>query len=277
MRLLMENYECIELPESPFNENGTWFFSFYDWEIENGNCWLELVESLTATFGLQLNKGTGNSESVNSHGNYKRVRKRLASILENKDEFYSLVIRAGESSSDCGFEAYISESGFTGRKAGIALTSKYSDASSFENSILKLLANKFVFSYGAITKFNTSFSPESYLAGIGDFSTEYTFMERHEYTKRLTRWRDRITSDNTLLKQGYFREICPINYVNKNNLNVFTKVGVSDTDINQYLSITALDDFSDMSRLTVDRDRLRDVRMAMEPSGFILSSPQKLV
>lgn len=253
----------------------------YDWENQLGIELLNVIEKIFLNFGLVPYEGSGSLADKRSHGRYNRVRKKLATFLEetsDETEFRDIRILSDN--------IYDIEEPFCPSKLGVVWSSgtrknkaaciyvredAIPDSKSFIQYIERnvfTLTGRF---YGGVWSFPTAFGPESYLSAIMASSKRLDGKSNHEYKQRITKWRDN-TRKGLWPRLGYFREIYPINYITINHINslFLGKPLSSFMEVNGELK--KCDFNNDMYRWDIPENNLDHVRNALEDSGLVLSS-----
>ena len=126
--------------------------------------------------------------------------------------------------------------------------------------------------YGGCWDFPLSYGAGGYVATLVTVPRGVGVMANEEYGARLNRWRDNIWHKKLRARQGYFREVYPINFLVENHLNA----SFQGAPLSKFMEATGTlrrCEFSEeMFRWDVSESNLGEVRMALEPSGLVLSS-----
>jgi len=256
---------------------------FYDWEISLCPKWLELAAEVFAEFGQTIFEGTGNLGSEHSHGRYGRVLKRLAGFLGSVERgvasnfdirVWSQPYVETDAFFPCDVEMVWSVHA-SGRKAGmIAVREKLVENG---DALIKRVGRSLFHSTGVVYAnafdFPAVFGPDAYLASVGTIPSGMSTRINEKYSTRITQWRDNRWK-GLLSSQGYLREVYPINFVFDAHLNIpFQERPLSD--YMKRVGNLNVSEYNDkMYRWSVPTEIIERVRLDLESSGIVLSSPQ---
>lgn len=257
-------------------------FMFYDFENPIGTEWLDVANEIFLEFGQVIAEGTGNLEKQHTHGNFNRVQKRIRGFLESVQNGINVNFDIRIQS-----RSYIESEAFfpvdiqmvlsqdrEGRKKG-AINVRETLVKSYDSLIDKVAAKIFRLAgpmYANAFDFPTVFGPAAYLASLGTILSGMSVIANDIYCDRITAWRDR-RSDGMLSNQGYLREVYPVNFV----LDAHLKILFQNRPFEEYMKkvgILKISEYSDkIFRWNVPEEKLDAVRLELESSGLILSSP----
>lgn len=253
----------------------------YDWDKEITAEWLDFVETLFASFHRSATLVTANREEKKSHGDYRRIKKRLLGFLSDiqPDTRFDARIRseAGAFSNEAFFpaelEVVFAQSVNGAKQASIHIRDHVIESlDAFVEHLeyrLMELCGPF---YGGAWKFPAAYGPASYLASVGTVQKGQHFKINADYTQRLTRFRKNIRGLDISLRQGYFREIYPVNYISEAHLERTLQNRPLSEYIDRYGVVTPVDSTQKMFRWDLGDNELVRVQKELEESGLVLSS-----
>lgn len=252
----------------------------HEFEARIGPEWLDVVERLLETFGLKPSDASATLATQKTRGEYKRVRKRLATFLSESDDSKprpNVIVNAGsriERESFCPYQARVVLNLAHPRLVSAVIAIDKSLAQSFdalerecEHAILPL-AGAF---YGCAWDFPFELGPDCYLASVIARPQSVAAESLWEYGERLTRWRDRRWNGYSSLS-GYFREIYPINLVRSIHLSTPIVGMTVEALMKSTGELRRIESCVDTYRWVIDADQLDGVRAQLEHSGLVLSS-----
>lgn len=252
---------------------------FYDWEKPVGSDWLSLVEAFFSEFGQEPFEATANLGDQRSHGRFSRTKKKLARLLESKGNQASLNIRIrGEARSESFFPCDVEISLTTrpsGQKEGL-IAIRQNLVESCVALVARLGKNLFDATgevYAGAFDFPTVFGPAAYWASLGTIPSGGSSLANKEYLERLTRWRDNRWN-GVMTKDGYLREVYPINYVLESHLNMPFRGASLGAHMERVGVLKVSECSSKMFRWLIPVERLPWVRSELESSGLILSASE---
>lgn len=253
----------------------------YNWDKAIAADWLDFIETLFASFDRSAIQATANREKEKTHGNYRRVKKRLLGFLSDIQPDTCLDVRirseAGAFSNEAFFpaelEVVFAQSVNGAKRASIHIRDHVIESldafvEHLEYPLMELCGSF----YGGAWKFPAAYGPASYLACVGTVQKGQHLNINADYTRRLTCFRKNIQGRDISLRQGYFREIYPVNYLSEAHLdNSFQNKPLSDY-INKYGVLTEVDISKNMFKWELSEDVIERVRLKLEDSGLVLSS-----
>lgn len=257
-------------------------FMFYDWENPIGPEWLDVSTEIFLAFGEAIFEGTGNLGTQHTHGRFNRVQKRLRDFLvfvqNGKNVGFDIKIKSRPYvDSDAFFPADIEMVWGVdreGRKEGAVMVrdtlteSRVSLLQKIGERIFRLIGP----AYANAFDFPTLFGPAAYQASIGTIPAGMSSLVNGTYTDRITRWRDRRWQ-GILSSQGYLREVYPINFVLDAHLNKLFRNRPFAEYMRKVGELKVSEYSEKVFRWNVPEKRLDAVRLELESSGLILSSP----
>lgn len=257
-------------------------FMFYDWEKPIGPEWLDLATEIFSEFGQTISQGTGNLGDKHSHGQFSRVRKKLVGFLDdvkkNPNSHFDIRLRSSAHTQTddffpCDLEMVLAAQDSRCKDGAIAVRETLvRGCASLVERIAPKVSHATGVAYAHVFDFPTLFGPASYLASIGAIPRGMSSLINKEYRARITRWRDNRWK-GFLTNQGYLREVYPINYV----LDAHLSMPFRNRPLSEYMKSVGdlkVTEYHDkIYSWTVPADRLDRVRIELEPSGLILSSP----
>jgi hypothetical protein len=257
-------------------------FMFYDFENPIGTEWLDVANEIFLEFGQVIAEETGNLEKQHTHGNFNRVQKRIRGFLESVQNGINVNFDIRIQS-----RSYIESEAFfpvdiqmvlsqdrEGRKKG-TINVREIIVKNYDSLINKVAAKIFRLAgpmYANVFDFPTVFGPDAYLASVGTILSGMSSIVNRTYESRITRWRDNRW-EGKLSSQGYLREVYPVNFV----LDVHLKMPFQNRPFEEYMKKVGELKVSEYStrvfRWNVSEERIDDIRLELEKSGLILSSP----
>lgn len=253
----------------------------YDWENPVGSELLNIIEKIFSEFSFKPAEATGCLGTKHSHGSYSRVRKKLASFLDgnlNGSEFSDIRVLSDK--------LYENDEPFCPSALGVAWASggrknnkaifyiradSISDSELFiqyiENELFPVIGNF----YGGVWRFPITLGPESYLSSIVSVK-RIELKPEPEYGQRITQWRDCLYK-GLYSRDGYFREIYPTNYINKNHIDIPFNGGTLGHFMESHGSVKECSFNSDMYRWDIPKNSYTAVVNLLESSGLVLSAP----
>ncbi len=253
----------------------------YDWENPVGSELLDIIDKMFFEFSTAPAEATGCWGTKHSHGRYSRVRKKIASFLDgnlNGDQFSDVRVLSEK--------LYEKDEPFCPSAVGVAWASggrknkkaifyiradSISDSELFvqyiENELFPLVGNF----YGGVWRFPVALGPESYLSSIVSVKRNELKPEP-EYGQRITQWRDNLYK-GLYSRDGYLREVYPINYINKNHINTTFNGSTLGHFMELHGSIKKCSFNSDMYRWDIPKNSYTAVVNLLESSGLVLSAP----
>lgn len=257
-------------------------FMFYDWENPLGTEWLDIAGEIFLEFEQTIAEGTGNLGSQHTHGRFSRIQKKLRGFLDliknGMNEGFDIKIQSKPYvDSDAFFPVDIEMvlgQDRKGRKEGAVIV-RETLVNSYSALVEKIGAKLFRLTgatYANAFDFPTLFGPAAYQATIGTIPSNMSIVANQTYEKRITHWRDKRW-EGKLSSHGYLREVYPINFL----LDAHLKMPYKNCPFANYMKKVGelkVSEYSDkVFRWNVPEERLDDVRLELETSGLILSSP----
>lgn len=282
MRLEAMGVEHIAvLPSCRAGEPMTYCVMFYDGERVLRPDWLGVVERMFDSFQQRPSDVIGNLGVQRTKGRYGRVRSRLVSMLEGQPEADRPDIRIdseheflGEEFMPCRMRVAWSTS-VAGIDQGVIAVRADGVVSLSEmvERVAEPLFNSVGVAYAHAFEFPAIFGPDFYLSSVGAVPSGRSTTDNVRYQERLTCWRDNTWRERKRPRDGYLREVYPINFLTYNHLRAPTREG----DLEDYLrtvgSFSRCPFSRDLYRWDVAPDDLERVREDLEHSGLILSAP----
>jgi hypothetical protein len=254
---------------------------FYDWEKPVGSAWLNFAMNTFAEFGQTIQQGTGNLDAQHSHGGYARVKKKISGFFdENRQNIgrdFDIRLRGpinfeADAFFPCEIELVL---GITklGYKSGI-LAVRETLAGSCESLIGRVGQSLFAktgVAYAGAFEFPTMFGPSFYECSMGAIPHRMSSQINETYGHRIARF-SQNRYKGFLTKDGYLREVYPINFLMDTHLEMPFK-GASFHEFAQRVGkLEKAYGVQAIYRWDVPLENLDEVRQALEPSGLILSS-----
>lgn len=277
------------LPEFDFGSGG-WLRSlmFYEWEAPLDERCLFLAEQLLAEFGTEPVEGTGaltnwSGDQRQAHGDYKKVRAKLGRFLTeaNQDGNQlqpSMRVRSVPRVAESGFFPCALEVTFAvapgGQKVGAFSVDDghIESATTLADRVEALIFGALGTAYGGCWEFPAVLGSEGYVATVSSMPQNMKWGVDEHYVARLNRWRDNIWHRKLRTRQGYFREIYPINFVLDAHLNASFQGAPLSSFMREFGVLRRCEFNKKMHRWDVPPANLAKVRTVLEPSGLVLSS-----
>ena len=254
---------------------------FYEFDRGFSADWLDWVETVFSAFDVKPHTVSASIGDKELSGLYPRVRKRLAALLNTKMGMESPDVRIDSRETQPAESFFPSEirvawsTTVGGQKNGvIAVRASLIDSvgelvERLEKSLFEMIGT----AYAHALDFPAEFGPDFYLGSVGAVPTGYTTQENTAYEERLVQWRDRIWHGGVRARQGYLREVYPINFLLEPHLGR----PYQNCPFRDYMERNGKITFSKfcegLYRWDVESERLSLVREDLERSGLVLSSP----
>jgi len=255
----------------------------YAWDSSSSFSFQHYIEELFSLFDMSPDQGTGSNETTNTHGSYKRVRKKLYTLvdMENNRERFDFRVRTSDQNIKQGFfpsnlEFVANKSNIHPKQAQFAI--KDGVVNSCEKMIEKVLEitlREFGAFCGGCWSFPAEFGPAEYLSSVGSLPQGIKWGSNEYYVQRITRWKNNIWRNGYTPEKGYFREIYPINFLFQAHLDMPFRNKSLSAYLERHGVITALDTSKKMFRWDLNDEELMGVRIDLEDSGLILSADIK--
>lgn len=270
-------------PESKLciNSDVAYCLTFYDWSNLVGTEWIEIAKNIFSEFGENIYEGTGNLGSQHTHGQFNRVQKKLVSFLDklknsnNEFNFDVRLLSEKYKENDAFFPGNIEiviGVKSSGKKNGL-IAIRENKIGSLDQMVEKI--GNIVFestgaTYAGLFEFPTLFGPDCYLSGVSSIPSGMSSLINETYSTRITQWRDNCWAGFSP-KQGYFREIYPINFLFESHITAT----FNNKPLVHYMEkfgILSKSNFNNMYRWDIPEKNLDQVRIDLEKSGLILSA-----
>ena len=267
------------LPMGADNKTVARSLMFYDWEKPIAGDWLDVVENFFSKFDVSIQEGSGHAANKNSHGSYKRVKKRLKSFLSDYNDSFSIRLRgtplldplSSHYPTDVQFCLSVD---FTGQKKGM-ISVIDSLVGSCDVLVASIAEDLFSFTgptYGGAWDFPIASGPGEYLAFVNVRPRGMKANHNKEYAERIIRFRNNTRHRKLRVADGYFREIYPINFLRSSHLNM----PFQDEALSRFMEtcghLSEVDYMKNLFRWDIAPGRLDEIRRSLETSGLILSS-----
>lgn len=254
-------------------------FMFYEWEALYDRRLLDLGDRLLAEFGASSVEETGNLGDKKIHGSYKKARPVLENFFERcgSDLHPGIRLRSAPARdndffpSDIEFDAHVK---LSGQKQGVFAVDETLVASirKLSERVASIIFDGLGAGYGACWDFPSELGVEGYLASVSMMPSGMKWGADEKYAARLNRWRDNVWHRKLRARDGYFREIYPINFLLETHLSMPFR----DAPLSKFMetagSLQSCEFNHKMYRWDVPDENLGEVREALDPSGLILSS-----
>ena len=252
----------------------------FDWERQVESSWLDVFEFLFSEFDLEPAEGTGNLGKRQSHGAYKRVRRKLAEFLGEAEEAesFSIRIRSEATHPRDGFfpsDALVSFGVSSGPRKAACFAVREGLVSAPDELVQRIgppVLSKFGAFYGGAWDFPAAFGPDAYLVSLGAVPKGHLSTSNADYFARITQWRKNVLNRKLRPASGYFREVYPINFLLETHLNMPFRDEPLSGFMTETGTLRSCDFNEQMYRWDVPKERLEEVQGALESSGLILSS-----
>jgi hypothetical protein len=251
----------------------------YEWEAPLDERCLPLCERLLAEFGISPDEGTGSSGQKRTHGSYKKTRARLAALLASGGgSDVSVRVRSVLKSNAPEFFPSEFEAAFGrvhgGQKVGSFAVdqTKVESPKALVDSIAPIVFGVLHSAYGGCWNFPAEYGAEHYVAAINTMPIGMKWGSNPNYARRLVRWRDNIWHRGLRARDGYFREIYPINFLLEAHLERKFRNAALWRFMKEQGSLLQCEFSNKMYRWDVPEQNLSEVRIALESSGLVLSS-----
>ena len=281
VRLAMSDSGRVEvLPRFRSGEPMAYCLMFYDYDSSLQADWLSTVDHLFETFQQRPALVIGSLGTKQAKGPYERARSKLEGFLDDKSSPERPDIRVDseheferEQFMPCRMRVAWSRS-LAGIDQGVIAVR--ADAAPSLNEMVEMIAGrlfkKLGVAYAHAFEFPATFGPDFYLSSVGSVPPGYSTTENAGYQERLTRWRDNTWHGKKRPRQGYLREVYPINFLTEEQAGA---VFGQDT-LKGYMTRTGTLNrcsFNEaMYRWDVPDDVLDRAREDLERSGVVLSS-----
>ena len=253
---------------------------FYEWEVPFDERCLFLSEMLLSEFGSMPVEGTGSLGKKEAHGAYKKVRTRLAGFLTGAGtDAPSIRVRSAPRVAEPDFFPSALEASMgivhAGQKIGLFAVDEQEIANihALANRAAPIVFGVLGAAYGGCWDFPAEYGAGGYVATVITVPRGVNVMANEEYGARLNRWRDNIWHRKLRARQGYFREIYPINFL----LDAHLGRSFRGARLSKFMEATGTlrpCAFNEkMYQWDVPDETIGEVRIALEPSGLVLSSP----
>ena len=257
---------------------------FHEWETPLDARFLSLAETLLSGFGSTAVEGSATltddrGEEKDVHGDYRKVRRKLARFLaEPGDASPTVQIWGAPRIADSGFFRFAYDIG-----AGVAhdgQTYGWFAAHETQVSHFRVLADRaapMVFGalgsgYGGCFDFPARYGVAGYVATVVTVPRGVSVMANEAYADRLQRWRENIWHRGLRARQGYLREVYPVNFLLEAHLRMPFRGAPLARFMEAEGRLEPCAFNAAMYRWDVPEENLGAVRMALEPSGLVLSS-----
>jgi hypothetical protein len=218
--------------------------------------------------------------SKQAKGPYRRARSKIESFLDDESSAERPDVRIDsehlfkdEQFMPCRMRVAWSQS-LAGLNQGV-FALRVDAAGSLDDMVERIaerLFEKVGAAYAHAFEFPATFGPDYYLSSVGSVPSGYSTTENAGYQERLMRWRDNTWHGKKRPRQGYLREVFPVNFVTEEQ----AQATVGRSTLKDYMARTGSlvqCDFNEaMHRWDVPKDALDRVRMELERSEIILSS-----
>lgn len=257
---------------------------FYEWETPFDERCLLLSENLLSEFSSTPAEGTGaltdrSGEQRKAHGDYKKVRAKLAGFLANPGDSVPSISVSGlpriEASGffPFAFEVELGAAHEAQKFGSFAVAEKeIAGIHALVDRAAPMVFGVLGSAYGGCWDFPAEYGAGGYVATVNTMLSGMKWGSNEAYGARLNRWRDNIWHRRLRARQGYFREIYPINFV----LDAHLEMPFRGTPLRKFIdaegSLQRCEFNEKMYRWDVPEENLNAVRVALEPSGLILSS-----
>lgn len=257
---------------------------FYDWTGNINSTWLNKIEYLFFLFGETIREFTGHFQDKNSHGSYLHIRKRLTSVLDGiepgmafSSRFRSDITRPEVAFFPADLCLTLDRSGDDGiTSASFSVLERHELYNNliFEKAIMTVLGLVGA-AYGGVWRFPARYGPDAYVAGVGTLSDGSASFRPQTYAGRMARWLYRLHSPGLRPRNGYLREVYPVNYLLEAHLMMpFRTTRFGNYIIDNGHSLEFIDHLN-IYRWDVPTEDLERVRDDLEQSGYVLSSPSE--
>lgn len=240
-----------------------------------------MCEKFLSEFGAKPIQGSGNLGGKRTHGSYTRVRNRLIEFLASEmlDDARSIRVRSDpRNATDSDFFPSAIEAAIGvvngGQKIGsFGVAEKevdniYSLADRAASTIFSTLGP----SYGGVWDFPAEYGAEPYVAAVNTVPGGVRLDSNKKYAGRLVNWTNNVWKKKLRTRQGYFREVYPINYLVDAHLRMEFRGSALYRFLEAEGTLHPCEFNEQMYRWDVPDENLAIVRLALEPSGLILSS-----
>jgi len=255
----------------------------YGWDNVDSSSFQHYIEELFNLFDMSPDQATGSNQTINTHGSYNRVKKKLYTLvnMENDNDRFDFRVRASNPKFEAGFfpcnlEFVANKSNIHPKQAQIAVKDGVvNSCSTMIDKVLNITLQEFGAFCGGCWSFPAEFGPAEYLSSVGSLPQGVKWGSNRYYVQRITRWKNNIWRNGYAPAKGYFREIYPINFLFQTHLDMpFRNNNLSDY-IERHGSLTALDTSKKMFRWDLTDEELMGVRTDLEDSGLVLSADIK--
>ncbi len=251
----------------------------YEWKAPLDERCLSLCERLLAEFGISPAEGTGCRGYKRTHGSYKKIRARLAALLASGvGADVSVRVRSVLKSTAPEFFPSDFEAAFGrvygGQKIGSFAVdqTKAESPQALADSIAPIMFGVLDSAYGGCWNFPAEYGAEHYVAAVNTMPIGMKWGSNPRYANRLIRWRDNIWHRGLRARDGYFREVYPINFLLEAHLERKFRNAALWKFMREEGSLMQCEFSDKMFRWDVPEQNLSEVRAALEPSGLVLSS-----
>lgn len=281
VRLAMRDAGRIEvLPRFKAGEPMAYCLMFYDYDNPLDADWLNIVDHMFESFQQVPGLVVGSLGAKQARGPYRRARSKIERFLDDDSSPDKPDVRIdsehlfkNEQFMPCRMRVAWSQS-LAGINQGV-IGVRVDAAKSLDDMVERIterLFEKLGAAYAHAFEFPAAFGPDYYLSSVGSVPSGYSTTENAVYHERLTRWRDNTWHGKKRPRQGYLREVFPVNFVTEEQ----SRAAAGRSTLKDYMARTgALDQCSfngAMYRWDVPKDVLDRVRADLEDSGIVLSS-----
>ena len=272
------------LPEYDFGGGRLRALLFCEWETPFDERCVFLGERLLNDYGSKPVEGSGGlvgpaGEQNSAYGDYKKIRPKLIQYLSHPENNNpSMWIRGGPRENKRDFFPFALEWSLGlahgGQKFGSFAVdeSQVPSASDHADRAAPIIFQGLGSAYGGCWDFPSELGADGYSATVSTMPRDMKWGADTLYNARLTRWRDNIWRRKLRARQGYFREIYPINFLLDAHLNApFEGAPLADF-MKKFGALRRCEFNEKMHRWDVPEANLAEVRTALEPSGLVLSS-----
>jgi len=213
-------------------------------------------------------------------GPYKPTRAKLEHFLDDESSPETPDFRVdsehlfdGEQFMPCRIRVAWSQS-LAGINQGVVAV-RANGAKSLDDMVERIaerLFEKLGVAYAHAFEFPATFGPDFYLSSVGSVPSGYSTIENAAYQERLTRWRDNTWHGKKRPRQGYLREVYPVNYLTEEQARAKVGQGTLKEYMSSIGSFNRCTFNEAMYRWDVPNDTLDRVRKGLENSGVILSA-----
>lgn len=284
MFVKLSQKEDVEiLPECRISGGAARCLMFYEWENTLGSDWLGTVDRIFDEFGVAPFEGIGNFGKNRTKGKYKRIRKRIDDFLLSDVDAAQADVRI-ESAPNYSDETFFPcdlritwSVAVSGMRLGVVAI-RDSLVDSCEEMVDRIEENVFRqigTVYATAFDFPANYGPDYYLSAVGAVPSGVGSGANKEYVGRLTQWRDNTWHNGLRMKDGYLREVYPINFLLDKHLDVMFRGRPMSEFMTMHGDLASANYGTSLYRWDVHSNKLMDVRRALETSGIVLSSSSR--